>query len=198
MSLLGKIFNKINPVKLAGDLIGGTLGKVVKIATTVVEGIATGRKFGDILKDVGKQVAVLAIQAAVTYFTGGTAGLFINKLIDGAQGIIGKVAAKVAASTLLSKTVTNWAANKLTEFGRSLTTDLVRKQLTDLVVNTLGLKDAQQQLDANAVKSERLAEAIIKFFGEQAERSLSAEDRAQTLYSLDSSYRLQFRDGFEA
>ncbi|MGI5861068.1 MAG: hypothetical protein ACOX6T_03315 [Myxococcales bacterium] len=198
MSFLGKVFNKLNPVKLAGDLIGGTLGKVVKIATTVVEGIATGRKFGDILKDVAKQVAVLAIQAAVTYFTGGTAGLFINKLIDSAQGILGKVAAKVAASTLLSKTVTSWAANKITEFSQSLTTDFVRKQLTDLVVKTLGLKDAQQQLEANAVKSEQLAQAIIRFFTEQAERSLSAEDRAQTLYTLDSSYRLQFSDGFDA
>jgi hypothetical protein len=198
MSFFGKIFNKINPVKLAVDLVGGTIGKALRIATTVVEGIASGRKFGDILKDVGKQVAVLAVEAAITYFTGGTAGLFINKVIYQAQGILGKVAAKVAASTLLSKTVTQWAAKKITDFSASLTTDLVRKQLTDLVVDTLGLKDAQQQLERNAVKDQKLAEALVSFFAAQAEKSISEDDRSQTVYSLDPNARVQFTDGFDA
>ncbi len=198
MSFFSKIFKNLNPVKLVSDLVGGTLGNVLKIATTVVEGIASGRKFGDILKDVAKQVAVLAVKAAITYFTGGTAGLFINKIIDGAQGLLGKVAEKVLSSTVLSKTVTSFLANKITEFGKSLTTDWFKKQLTDLVLNATGLKSAEEQLDKSKLDPARLTSSIAALFQSHSEEAISEADRSQTLYSLDASYRPQVQDGFDA
>ena len=140
MSVLSSIAKNFNPTQLVSGIVGGTVGKVAGLAANVVSGIARGKSFGEIMKTLLKDVASLAITAAVTYFTGGTAGLFINSLLDQAKGLLGKVAAQVASSAL-AKPVAHWVSSQITGFAETLTQDLVRKELTRLVLGATGLKD---------------------------------------------------------
>ncbi len=186
MSFLSKVFKTLNPLKLVGDVLGGWVGNVIKIASTVVTDIAQGKKFGDILKDVAKDVAVLAVKIAITAFTGGTAGLFINSIVDRAAGILGQVAGKVLASTL-AKPVANWAAGKITQLAGSLTSDLVRSQLTRIVLDVTGLKSASDQMDRASLDAEQLERRVAELFARQVTRSFSRNELDQTQYSLGTN-----------
>lgn len=181
MGFLSKVFKTLNPLKLVGDVLGGWVGNVIKIASTVVTDLAQGKKFGEILKDVAKDVAVLAIKIAITAFTGGTAGLFINQIIDRASGLLGQVAGKILTSTL-AKPVASWAAGKIEGFASSLSSDFVRSQLTRIVLDATGLKSSSDQLDRNAIDVAQLERRVSELFSKQAARYLS-----QTQYSLDTT-----------
>jgi len=186
MGFLYKIFKTLNPLKLAGDVIGGWVGNVIKIASTVVTDIAQGKKFGDILKDVAKDVAVLSVKIAITAFTGGTAGLFINSIVDKAAGILGQVAGKVLASTL-AKPVASWVAGKITGYASSLTSDYVRNQLTRIVLDVTGLKSASEQLDRASLDSAQLERRVAELFARQVTRTFSKNELDQTQFSLNTS-----------
>jgi hypothetical protein len=183
MGLLSSIAKNFNPVKLVSSAIGGTLGKAVGIATNIVTGIAQGKSFGEIMKGVLKDVAALGISAAVTYFTGGTAGLFVNALLDKAKGIIGEVAGKVAASAL-ARPVSSWLAGQLTGFGESLTTDLVRRQVTDVVLRATGLKDEHQRLEQAHLEALQSSSGFADFLQQHFESISTPAARATTQASF--------------
>lgn len=186
MGLLSKVFQSLNPLKLAGDLLGGWVGNVLKIASTVVSDLAQGKKFGDIIKDVAKDVAVLAVKIAITAFTGGTAGLFINQIIDRAGGILGQVAGKLLTSTL-ARPVANWAAQKVTGLASSLTTDFVRSGLTRIVLDATGLTSTSDALDRSRLDSALLERRVAELFAKQVTRTFTKHDLAQTQFSLLNS-----------
>lgn len=192
MGFLSSIAKHLNPVKLVSSVIGGTLGKVVSIAANVVTGIAQGKSFGDIMKGVLRDVASLAISAAITYFTGGTASLFINGLLDQAKGILGDVAGKVAASAL-AKPVSSFLSSQITRFADSLTTDLVRRQLTNVVLDATGLKDEHARLEHTHLQALASGNTFATFLNAHFEASTSASVRSATLETLSGP-----RDVFEA
>ncbi len=183
----GNFIKKLNPLNLATSFVGGNVGSVLRVATTVVQGFATGRKFGDIMKDAMKQVAIIAVKAAVVYATGGTAGLFINTLIDKLSGVLGTSAAKVAANTILSPRVTEWIVSKMNGFGDKLTMETVQKEITDIVLRAANLKSTEEQLpldmDQEAVKAE------LNYYLEQLiNRHYTPTDLSQTNESLEGMY----------
>ena len=184
MGLLSSIAKNLNPVKLVSNLVGGTLGKVLSVVTNIVTGIAQGKSFGEIMKQALKDIAVLAISAAITYFTGGTASVFINAVLDQAKGLLGQVAAKVATNAILDKAVSGWLAGQITKFGEKLTTDVVRTALTDLVLKTTGLKDDQQQLEASHLDMLRKSTEMSDFLGNMFEATMPAAAKAATIASL--------------
>jgi hypothetical protein len=184
MSLFSSIVKNLNPVKLVSNLVGGTLGKVLAVATNIVTGIAQGKSFKEIMKQALKDVMVLAISAAITYFTGGTAGVFVNAVLDQAKGLLGQVAAKVATNTILDKAVSGWLSGQITKFGEKLTTDLVRKQLTSVVLDVTGLKDDAQQLEANHLALLQKSVQMNDFLGTVFEQVTSPSTQGATLASL--------------
>ena len=187
MGLLSSIAKNLNPVKLVSNLVGGTLGKVLSVATNIVTGIAQGKSFGEIMKQALKDIAVLAISAAITYFTGGTASVFINAVLEQAKGLIGQVAAKVATNALLDKAVSGFLANQITKFGEQLTGDLARKMLTDVVLKATGLKDDQQQLEAMHLDMLKKSVDMQNVLGSIFEAVTPASTQAATLASISNS-----------
>ena len=159
MGFLGNVHKAFNPIKLLTDGLGGWVGNIARIATTVISGLASGRPINQILKDVLKDVVALAIKMAITAFTGGTAGLFINQLVDKMQGILGDVAGKVLASGL-SKPIAAAAANTIQGFAKSLSTDVVRKQISDVVLSATGLPNEDAYLDPKRINQEKLREGL--------------------------------------
>lgn len=184
MGLFSSIVKNLNPVKLVSNLVGGTLGKVLAVATNIVTGIAQGKPFKEIMKQALKDVMVLAISAAITYFTGGTASVFVNAVLDQAKGLLGQVAAKVATNTILDKAVSGWLGGQITKFGEKLTTDLVRKQLTSVVLDVTGLKDDAQQLESNHLALLQKSTQMSDFLGTLFEQVTPASTQSATLASL--------------
>lgn len=187
MGLLSSLAKNLNPVKLVSNLVGGTLGKVLSVATNIVSGIAQGKSFGEIMKQALKDIAVLAISAAITYFTGGTASVFINAVLDQAKGMLGQVAAKIATEAVLGKAVSGFLANQITKFGEQLTGDLARKMLTDVVLKATGLKDDQQQLEANHLELLKKSQDMQSVLGAVFEAVTPASAQAATLASINNA-----------
>lgn len=187
MGFLSSLVKNLNPVKLVSNIVGGTLGKVLSVATNIVTGIAQGKSFKEIMKQALKDIMVLAISAAITYFTGGTASLFVNAVLDQVKGMIGQVAAKVATNAVLDKAVSGWLAGQITKFGEKLTTDLVRKQLTSVVLDVTGLKDDQQRLEGNHLALLQKSVQMQDFLGVVFEQVMPASAQAATLTSLGGS-----------
>lgn len=187
MGLFNSILKNLNPVKLISNVVGGTLGKVLSVATNIVTGIAQGKSFKEIMKQALKDIMVLAISAAITYFTGGTASVFINAVLDQAKGLLGQVAAKVATNAVLDKAVSGWLAGQITRFGETLTTDLVRKQLTSLVLDVTGLKDDQQRLESNHLALLQKSTQMQEFLGTVFEAVTPASAQSATLASLQAT-----------
>lgn len=184
MGLFSSIVKNLNPVKLVSNLVGGTLGKVLSVATNIVTGIAQGKSFKEIMKQALKDIMVLAISAAITYFTGGTASVFINAVLDQAKGMLGQVAAKVATNAVLDKAVSGWLAGQINKFGEKLTTDLVRKQLTSVVLDVTGLKDDQQRLESHHLALLQKSTQMQDFLGPVFEALTPASAQSATLASL--------------
>ncbi len=179
MNVLSSIIKNFNPADLLSSIIGGTVGRVAGMVTNIVSGIAQGKSFGDIMKGVLKDVASLAIVAAVTYFTGGTAGLFVNTLLDTTKKLLGDVAAKVATSAL-AKPIANWVSGQITGFAETLTTDLVRQELTRLVLSVTGLEDEHQQLEKSHLESLERGDLFATFLQKQFENKVPQSSRAVT------------------
>ncbi|MGA9524161.1 MAG: hypothetical protein WBV82_22055 [Myxococcaceae bacterium] len=196
MSVLNSIAKNFNPAQLVSSIVGGTVGKVAGLAANVVSGIAQGKGFGEIMKTLLKDVASLAIVAAVTYFTGGTAGLFINSLLDQAKGLLGNVAAKVASSAL-AKPVANWVSSQITGFAETLTQDFVRQELTNLVLSATGLEDEHEQLEQSHLEALARGDVFATFLQSKFDKSVSAPTREATAASLLAAFGVPV-DKFEA
>ena len=195
MSVLSSIAKNFNPTQLVSGIVGGTVGKVAGLAANVVSGIAQGKSFGEIMKTLLKDVASLAITAAVTYFTGGTAGLFINSLLDQAKGLLGKVAAQVASSAL-AKPVAHWVSSQITGFAETLTQDLVRKELTRLVLGATGLKDEHDQLEQSHLDALARSDVFATFLQSKFDETVPTHSRDATASSLLAASGLPV-DAFE-
>lgn len=159
MSFLGGILKNLNPLKLVTDAIGGWAGNLARIAGAVVQGIASGKPLGDILKDVLKEAVALAVKMAVTAFTGGTAGLFINSIVDKLQGVLGGVAAKVLESGL-SKPVAEFFSKQIGNLATSVTSDAVRSQISNVVLSATGLPNENAYLDPKMIDTDKITQGL--------------------------------------
>lgn len=183
MGLFSSIAKNLNPLKLVTSAVGGTLGKALAIATNVVKGIAEGKSFGEIMKGVLKDVAALAISAAITYFTGGTASIFVDAMLNQAKGILGQVAGKVASSAL-DKAVSGFLSGQINKFADTLTGDLLRKELTDLVLKSTGLKDEHERLEQQHLDVLRNSNILGTFLEKAFEANTTPSTRGATQASI--------------
>jgi hypothetical protein len=184
MGFLGNVLNTLNPIKLLTDSVGGWLGNITRIATTVIAGLATGRPISEILKDVVKDVVALAIKMAITTFTGGTAGLFINTLVDKMQGVLGQVAAKVLTSGL-SKPLAEMAAKSIEGFAGSLTSDAVRSQISSVVLSAAGLPNEQATLDPKSLDLGRLSSGLSQVLNQDIDTNAAKWGGAPSRFGKD-------------
>lgn len=188
MGLLGKVFNTLNPVNLVSKVFGGTIGSLFEIGKALITGIAQGKKFGEILKDCLKPLAMLAIKAALMAFTGGTAAVFVDKLVGVMQGFVGKLIGQVAGSAL-SDGVKKWITDKLGSYAESLGSKAFKDTLTRAVVDAAGLKGPDDVLDKNRL-SDSFIGKIGQVFVDQVDHVLTPDEQNATIYSIDpDTYR---------
>jgi hypothetical protein len=152
-------------------------------ASRAVSALSRGETLAEVMRDASGHIAQQAVREALEEFSDGPAALLITCLIESAGRGWGLLASQVVASNQLPREGSTWVAKRMTDYGDSLSGDLMSQHLINLVLSVTGLHVEALILTRDDVDARRLTEKLSELLKQGLSSGISRSDLAQTLTS---------------
>ena len=156
-------------------------------AAQVAGGLLAGQTLMEVMRDASQSVARRAVDEALKEFSDGPAALLITCLLESTHAGWEALGADVKASGRLPRANAAWVSARMTEYGRSLQSELMTQHLINIVLSVTGLHVEALVLTRAEVDARTLSNRLAELLKQGLSSGLSRSELAQTLSSAASS-----------
>ena len=150
-------------------------------ANRVTSALRQGQSLGEVMRDASDHIARQAVKDALEEFSDGPAALLITCLIESSNAGFERLAIELSRSSQLPTEAAAWVAARMTDYGQSLSDDLMSQHLINLVLSVTGLHVEALILTRDDVDARRLTERLAELLKQGLSSGLLRSDLAQTL-----------------
>ena len=152
-------------------------------ASRAITGLREGQTLAEVMREASDFIARRAVADALEEFSDGPAALLITCLIECTTAGWEQLASQLAGSSQLPHEGSAWVAARMTDYGQSLSDDLMSQHLINLVLSVTGLHVEALVLTRGDVDSRQLTQKLAELLKNGLSSRLSRSDLAQTLTS---------------